>query len=169
MFILISYGFEGLELDRRRCCSATSNIGRPPLSAKLIAELLPIDRCRRAMVGGELHSPPTAKRLAASVITLDDCVALCGLTEEQVLAIAEHEHLPAMEAAALAQCLMHEQSGKEKIRDMIVGNIRTAQQCSNQRRVLELLHVLHHFLKSYPEVCPAERPWSRSHSEARAA
>jgi hypothetical protein len=24
-----------------------------------------------------------------------------------------------------------------------------------------LLHVLHHFLKSHPEVCPAQHPWSR--------
>jgi hypothetical protein len=103
------------------------------------------------------------------VITLDDCVALCGLTEEQVLAIAEHEHLPAMAAAALAQCLMHEQRGKEKIRDMIVEDIRAAQQCGDQRRVLQLLHILHHFLKSYPEACPAERPWSRGHSDLRAA
>jgi hypothetical protein len=36
------------------------------------------------------------------MITLEDCVALCGLTEEQVLAIAEHEHLPEIDAAALA-------------------------------------------------------------------
>jgi hypothetical protein len=28
------------------------------------------------------------------MISLEDCVALCGLTEEQVLAIAEHELLP---------------------------------------------------------------------------
>jgi hypothetical protein len=28
------------------------------------------------------------------MITLEDCIALCGLTEAQVLAIAEHEHLP---------------------------------------------------------------------------
>jgi hypothetical protein len=28
------------------------------------------------------------------MISLEDCVALSGLTEEQVLAIAEHEHLP---------------------------------------------------------------------------
>jgi len=32
------------------------------------------------------------------MITLEDCIALCGLTEEEVLAIAEHEHVPEMAA-----------------------------------------------------------------------
>jgi hypothetical protein len=36
------------------------------------------------------------------MITLEDCIALCGLTEAQVLAIAEHEHLPEIAASALA-------------------------------------------------------------------
>ena len=36
------------------------------------------------------------------MITLEDCIAFCGLTEEEVLAIAEHEHVPEMAASALA-------------------------------------------------------------------
>jgi hypothetical protein len=95
------------------------------------------------------------------MITLEDCISFCDLSEEQILAIAEHEHVPEIAAAALGQCLMAEQRGKQKIRDMIVEDIRTAQQRRDQTHVLELLHVLHHFLKSYPETCPAERPWSR--------
>ena len=38
------------------------------------------------------------------MITLEDCIGLCGLTEEEVLAIAEHEYLPET-AAALARYL----------------------------------------------------------------
>ena len=26
-------------------------------------------------------------------MSLEDCIALCGLTEDEVLAIAEHEHI----------------------------------------------------------------------------
>jgi hypothetical protein len=40
------------------------------------------------------------------MITLEDCVALCGLTEEEVLAIAEHEHVPEIAATALASYLL---------------------------------------------------------------
>ena len=39
------------------------------------------------------------------MITLEDCLAFCGLTEEEVLAIAEHEHMPEIAAAAFAEYL----------------------------------------------------------------
>ena len=39
------------------------------------------------------------------MVTLEDCIAFCGLTEAEVLAIAEHEHVPEVAAAALAQYL----------------------------------------------------------------
>jgi hypothetical protein len=94
------------------------------------------------------------------MISLEDCVALSGLTEEEVLAIAEHEHLPEIAATALAQYLSKGEHGMEKIRDMIVDDIRQAQQRQDKAHILTLLHVLHHFLKSHPEVCPPHHPWS---------
>jgi hypothetical protein len=95
------------------------------------------------------------------MISLEDCIALSGLTEEQVLAIAEHEHLPEMAAAALAQYLSKQEQGIEKIRDMIVDDIRRAQQRQDKAHVVTLLHVLHHFLRLHPETCPPEHPWSK--------
>jgi hypothetical protein len=99
-------------------------------------------------------------RICGATLGLEDCVALSGLTEEQVLAIAEHEHLPEIAATALAQYLSKEEHGMEKIRDMIVDDIRQAQQRQDKAHILTLLHVLHHFLKSHPEVCPSQHPWS---------
>ena len=61
------------------------------------------------------------------MISLEDCVGLCGLTEQEVLAIAEHEHVPEMAATALAQYLLKQEHGIEQIRDMIVHDIRQAQ------------------------------------------
>ena len=63
----------------------------------------------------------------ANMITLEDCVGLCGLTEEEVLAIAEHEHLPEIAATALAAYLLSQKHGSEKVLDMIVDDIRQAQ------------------------------------------
>ena len=60
----------------------------------------------------------------ALMISLEDCIALSGLTDAQVLAIAEHEHLPEIAATALAQYLSKQKRGMEKIRDMIVDDIR---------------------------------------------
>jgi hypothetical protein len=48
------------------------------------------------------------------MITLEDCIGLCGLTEEEVLAIAEHEHLPEIAATALAQYLSSQEYGNKK-------------------------------------------------------
>jgi len=61
------------------------------------------------------------------MITLEDCLAFCGLTEEEGLAIAEHEHTPEIAAASFAEYLTNQEHGTEKIRDMIVDDIRAAQ------------------------------------------
>jgi DNA repair protein RadC len=95
------------------------------------------------------------------MITLEDCIGLCDLTEDEVLAIAEHEHLPEMAATALAQYLLSQEHGIEKIRDMIVDDIRQAQLSGDKERVLTLLHVLHHFLKTHPDARPSDHPWSK--------
>ena len=79
------------------------------------------------------------------MITLEDCVGFCGLTEEEVLAIAEHEHLPEIAATALAQYLLSQEHGSERVRNMIVDDIRRAQVALDKEKVLMLLHVLHHF------------------------
>jgi hypothetical protein len=51
------------------------------------------------------------------VIFLADCIGLCGLEEDEVAAISEHEHI--LEIAAAAPF-------GEAIRKMIVDDIRTA-------------------------------------------
>jgi hypothetical protein len=96
------------------------------------------------------------------MITLADCVGFCGLTEEEVLAIAEHEHLPEIAATALAQYLLSQKHGSEKVRDMIVDDIRQAQLLNGGKpKILVLLHVLHHFLRTHPEAMPPDHPWSK--------
>lgn len=96
------------------------------------------------------------------MITLEDCVGLCGLTEEEVLAIAEHEHLPEIAATALAEYLLSQEQGSKKILEMIVDDIRQAQFIrGDKEHVVILLHVLHHFLKTHPEARPSHHPWSK--------
>ena len=95
------------------------------------------------------------------MITLEDCIGLCGLTEEEVLAVAEHEHLPEIIATALAQYLLSQEHGSESVRDIIVDDIRQAQRSNDKQHALTLLHVLHHFLKTHPEAEPFQHPWSK--------
>ncbi|MCP4318535.1 MAG: hypothetical protein GY789_21615 [Hyphomicrobiales bacterium] len=97
-----------------------------------------------------------------SMISMKDCLAFCDLTEEEVLAIAEHEHMPEMIAIAYAQYLAHKNRGMETVFKMIVDDIRAAQSRSDASHVRELLHVLHHFIRSHPEAAPKVHPWSKS-------
>jgi len=87
------------------------------------------------------------------MITLEDCIAFCGLTEEEVMALAEHEHVPEIVAAALASQLMKQRHGPEKVRTMIVEDIRSALSRGDRRHAQELFAALRHFLAAHPEVC----------------
>lgn len=94
------------------------------------------------------------------MISLVDCIGLCGLTEAEIMAIAEHEHLPEIAAAAMASYICHEPQGSKIILKMIVDDIRLAQDRGDAQHVKALLHVLHHYLKSHPEAKPEVHPWS---------
>lgn len=86
------------------------------------------------------------------MISIEDCIALCGLDEDQVLAIAEHEHVPEIAAAALADYLLHQKYGAEKIRDMIVDDINAAFNRKDKVHAQQLFMALRHFLRDHPEV-----------------
>ncbi len=90
------------------------------------------------------------------MITLEDCIAMCGLTEEEVLAVAEHEHVPEIAAAGLADYLLDRDHGAEKIRDMIVDDIRQALERKDEAHARELFGVLRHFVATHPEAIEPE-------------
>jgi hypothetical protein len=75
------------------------------------------------------------------MISLEDCIGLCGLTEQEVLAIAEHEHLPEIAATALAQYVLSQEHGTEKVRDIIIDDIQQAQRSGDKRHVLTFAEV----------------------------
>ena len=86
------------------------------------------------------------------MISLEDCIGLCGLTEAEVLALAEHEHIPEIAAAALGQYLLAQPDGTTTIRDMICDDIRVAVAQGNQAHAHELLMALCHFVGDHPEL-----------------
>jgi aryl-alcohol dehydrogenase-like predicted oxidoreductase len=88
------------------------------------------------------------------MITLRDCIAMCGLDEAEVLAIAEHEHIPEIAATALAQYLLTRGHGAEAIRDMLRDDIRAAFRRHDREHARELFMALRHFLSTHPEAMP---------------
>jgi len=95
------------------------------------------------------------------VITLEDCIAFCGLTETEVLAVAEHEHMPEIAAAALAGYLLQQEHGAERIAEMIRDDIRVALARHDRAHARDLFAALGHFLQTHPEAM-ASQPAVRS-------
>jgi hypothetical protein len=91
------------------------------------------------------------------MITLEDCIAFCGLTEAEILALAEHEHIPEIAAAALAEYLLKQRRGPEKIHEMIADDIRAALHRGDRVHARELFAALRHFLATHPECCKSGR------------
>jgi len=83
------------------------------------------------------------------MLTIQDCIELSELTEEEILAIAEHEHIPEMAAIELGNYLVHTPEGERRIKAMIVDDIESARTEGNLQRVITLKVCLKHFLEHH--------------------
>ena len=83
------------------------------------------------------------------MLTIEDCIELSELTEEEILAIAEHEHVPEMVAVELGNYLTHTASGEKRIKRMIIDDIEAARAMGDHHRVTMLKMVLKHFVEHH--------------------
>jgi len=91
------------------------------------------------------------------MLTFDDCVALCELTEEEIAAIAEHEHLPMIVAAELGNYLIQGPDGALRVKRIILDDMLAADRAGDKGRALTLKLVLRHFVDRHPE-CRDQHP-----------
>lgn len=84
------------------------------------------------------------------MISFQDCVAFLGLTDDEVDAIAEHEHVPPMIAAELAAYLCESEDGERMIERMILDDILHAQNSGNTSRAETLTLTMKHFVATHP-------------------
>ena len=84
------------------------------------------------------------------MLTYDDCLAFCGASKREIEAIAEHEHIPLMAAAEMANYLCQNESGERCIRRFILDDIAAAEARGDHRHVLVLTAVLKHFVDTHP-------------------
>lgn len=84
------------------------------------------------------------------MLTYKDCLGLAGLTEEEISAVAAHEHLPEMVALELAQYLVQCPDGDLQLRRIILDDIEHAERCGHADRAAHLRLVLRHFVATHP-------------------
>ncbi len=85
------------------------------------------------------------------MITLEDIEDMTDLTREEITAVAEHEHLPELNASILADRLMHLHHGPTRVARMIAEDIRDALHKGNLDHARELYVVLRHFMEEHPD------------------
>jgi len=84
------------------------------------------------------------------LLTFEDCVGMCGLTEDEVHAIAAHEHIPELAAAELGNYLCQSPEGEACIKSMIRDDIAQAAARGDARRAAVLKLVLRNFVLQHP-------------------
>ncbi len=76
---------------------------------------------------------------------------MCELSEEEIRAIAEHEHLPELVALELGQYLVQSADGQHRIRRMILEDLEAAESSGHSRDVLRLKATIQHFIDTHPD------------------
>ncbi|MCF8178095.1 MAG: hypothetical protein K9J74_06270 [Sulfuritalea sp.] len=82
-------------------------------------------------------------------LSLQDCIDMSGLTEEEILAIAEHEHLPELLAVELGSYLEHLPGGEKRIKRMILDDIKQAKLKGDRKHTAMLKSVLKQYLEHH--------------------
>ena len=85
------------------------------------------------------------------MLSLEDCLGMCDLTEDEVLAIAEHEHIPEMAALQLGNYLAHTPQGEMRIKAIIRDDIADAQRRGERAHELALKLLLRNFVLAHPQ------------------
>ena len=89
------------------------------------------------------------------MLTWEDCVGLCDLSEDEIRAIAEHEHIPEIVAVEFGNYLVHRAGGVKAIRRMILDDMMTARIVGDRMQELKLKAVMRHFVEHHrPQPAP---------------
>lgn len=83
------------------------------------------------------------------MLTYEECLEMSELEEQEIGAIAEHEHLDPMIAIALGHYLITH-NGEARIRRIILDDIEAAKRGNNLQRVAVLNATLLAFMKQHP-------------------
>lgn len=84
------------------------------------------------------------------MISLDECIGMSGLQEEEVAVVAEHEHIPLMVAAELAQTLLDTPRGLYRLHEMFRDRLATLAAGRDRAKERQLADVYAQFRIRHP-------------------
>lgn len=84
------------------------------------------------------------------MLCLDDCLDFCELENDEVEAIAEHEHVPVIVAAEIGSELLKSDVGVVKLHTMILEDIEIALAHGRTEHAQELAMTYRHFQSAHP-------------------
>lgn len=84
------------------------------------------------------------------MLSLGDCVGMCGLNEDELQVLADHEHLPMVVAAELAAGMLQTPKGIWQIRHFMFKALEASVARHDAERERHLRAVISHFTSSHP-------------------
>jgi hypothetical protein len=84
------------------------------------------------------------------MLSLDECIGMCGLSEEEVAVVADHEQLPTLVAAELASSLVDTPRGVHRLHQMFMDALSRQAERPDRDRERALSQVYAGFRARYP-------------------
>lgn len=88
------------------------------------------------------------------MLSLDQCIDLCGLNEDEVALIAEHEKVPEIVAAQMACQWLNSPDGMEKLQCVILDRLEHARACGDACKARKIQQTLVHFAEQHGNPAP---------------
>lgn len=84
------------------------------------------------------------------MLAMQDLLDYCDLSQGEVEAIAEHEHVPLVIAAEMSECLLGSPEGVCKLHAMIADNLERAKKSGRFQHARELESTFQHLRRTHP-------------------
>jgi len=84
------------------------------------------------------------------MLSLDECIGMCGLSEEGVAVVADHEQLPVLVAAELASSLLDSPRGIHRLHQIFMDTLARHAERRDRGRERALSQVYAGFRARHP-------------------
>ena len=85
------------------------------------------------------------------MLSIVDIIGMCECTEEEIAAVALHEHIPDSVAAELANYIITTRDGVSMLHKIIIEDIEIAKSKGHTNQAMQLNEVLNHFVSKHTD------------------